>query len=242
MVNNKISVPLTIFPKNRLGWIQIVEAVVAVLLVATVLLITINKGYIGKSDISESVYKTELSILREVQTNESLRKEIVNIQAINLPLKGDDFPKDINDKVISRTPSYLSCVGAICDLETACEVTITPAPPSGEIKDIYAQSIIISESVAPICSNILCNGICCAPDKQSCVNQACSNQGHGNCDPGKFKCGSSNNCCLNGQDCVGDEHCCDKGQIWDASANEGAGACVGSSIVSRVLKLFCWAK
>ena len=236
MVNNKISVPLTIFPKNRLGWIQIVEAVVAVLLVATVLLITINKGYIGKSDISESVYKTELSILREVQTNESLRKEIVNIQEGDLPLKGQDFPNDISDKIISRTPSYLTCVGAICDLEVTCELDSTSS------EDIYAQSIIISESVAPICSNILCNGICCAPNKQSCVNQACSNQGHGNCDPGKFKCGSSNNCCLNGQDCVGDEHCCDKGQIWDASANDGAGACVGSSIVSRVLKLFCWTK
>lgn len=65
--------------KNKRGWIQIVEAVVAVLLVATVLLITINKGYIGKSDISESVYKTELSILREIETNDNFRTEMITL-------------------------------------------------------------------------------------------------------------------------------------------------------------------
>lgn len=149
---------MVIIMKNKKGWIEIIEAVVSILLVATVLLITVSKGYIGKSDISETVYKTELSILREVETGEAFRIEITNTPADQLPLEWEDFPVDLKDKIIARTPTYLNCIGKICKLceeedktpEGACDPNkpTTPCNLQETIEqDIYSQSIIISTTL-----------------------------------------------------------------------------------------------
>jgi hypothetical protein len=142
---------LPLIPRNRSGWIEIVEAVVSILLVATVLLITINKGYIGKSDISESVYKTELSILREVETNNNFRTEILTITDSQFPVAWINFPADIKKKIIERTPNYLNCTGRICKL---CESEVCNPDESLPCnleetmdKDVYSQSVIISATL-----------------------------------------------------------------------------------------------
>jgi hypothetical protein len=142
--------PLSLLPRNRSGWIEIVEAVMAVLLVAAVLLVTVSKGYLGKSDISESVYKTELSILREIENNNTLRAEIVELPSP--PILWDNFPVDISDKIKARTPNYLECSGRICKLcaaETCSpEEAGLPCNLDEEIdKDVYSQSVVISNSV-----------------------------------------------------------------------------------------------
>jgi len=138
---------MVIIMKNKRGWIEIVEAVIAVLLVATVLLIVINKGYLGKKDISENVYKTELSILREIETNEEFREEIVNVA--ELPIEWENFPADIKTKIIERTPTYLECIGKICRLceEEICATGEENLPCNIEERtqeDIYSQSIVIN--------------------------------------------------------------------------------------------------
>ena len=77
--------------KNKRAWIKIVEAFVAILLVVSVLLIVLNEGYIEKNDISLKVYEIELSILREIQSNNSLRADILNIEKSELPVEWKDF-------------------------------------------------------------------------------------------------------------------------------------------------------
>lgn len=96
--------------KNNRGWIEIVEAVVAILLVAGVLLILANKGYIGKTDISEQVYTAQLSMLREIETNDAMRAEIL---AASLP---SFVPTDIQTLINTRAPNYLTCQGQVCDV------------------------------------------------------------------------------------------------------------------------------
>ncbi|GAJ11607.1 unnamed protein product, partial [marine sediment metagenome] len=83
MVINKTFNNMIIKEKNKRGWIRIVEAFVAILLVTGVLLVIINKQYIGKDDISAKVYDVELSILREIQSDTALRDSI--LQAGTLP-------------------------------------------------------------------------------------------------------------------------------------------------------------
>ena len=63
--------------RNKRGWIRIVEAFIAVLLVAGILLFVINKGYIGRRDISQQVYDAQLAVLREIQLNDTLRTQIL---------------------------------------------------------------------------------------------------------------------------------------------------------------------
>jgi len=135
---------------NRRGWVEIVEAVVAILLVAAVLLITVNKGYIGKTDISEGVYKIELSILREIETNNSLRMEILEAP---LPVEWDDFPTGVKDKIITRTPTYLECMGKICQLYEGDNPEAESVPCNLEEKiekDVYSQSVIISSTLGEV--------------------------------------------------------------------------------------------
>jgi hypothetical protein len=130
--------------KNKRGWIKIVEAFVAILLIMGVVLIFINKGYFGKSDISEKVYEYENSVLREIELNQSLRGEILNIPEEKIPMESDNladypyFPASIQNKVHERTPEYLSCKSKICKAERICSLN------SYLDKDIYARAIIIT--------------------------------------------------------------------------------------------------
>ena len=127
------------FPKNHRGWIKIVEAFVAILLIAGVLLIVINKGYIGKKDISSQVYDVEISILREIQLNDTLRNDTLNAEPV--PVKWNDFPPNIKNKILARTPNYLVCEAKICEMDAICKLDEYPE------KDVYAQSVAITAAL-----------------------------------------------------------------------------------------------
>jgi len=129
--------------KNKKAWIKIVEAFTAILLVTIVLLIIINSGYIKREDISTRVYNTQISILREIQFNDTLRREILDVASV--PLEWDDikFPQNLKDKIIERTPNYLECNARICSSEDVCGFTGTID------KNIYAESVLISAALEP---------------------------------------------------------------------------------------------
>ncbi len=67
---------------NKKAWIEIVEAFVAILLVAGVVLVILNKASLVNSYISPQVYTAELSMLREIETNDTFRAEIISISSV----------------------------------------------------------------------------------------------------------------------------------------------------------------
>lgn len=128
--------------KNKNGWIEIVEAFVAVLLIAGVVLIVLNRGYLQKTDISDQIYDSQLSILREIETNDTMRTEVLSAPA-PLPIEWEDprFPADVKSRIIVRTPNYLMCSGKICDMNVTCSLS------GNKEKDIYSQSVAISSTL-----------------------------------------------------------------------------------------------
>jgi len=120
--------------KNKHGWIRIVEAFVAILLISGALLIVINKGYIGKKDISSKIYEIELSILREIELNNELRNEILEISS----LPTEDIPLNVTNKIESRIPNYLECKTKICEMNKICELNVYPN------KNVYVQTVAIT--------------------------------------------------------------------------------------------------
>jgi hypothetical protein len=126
---------------NKRGWIEILEAFISVMLIAAIILIAINQGKIAGEDISQKVYGVEVSILREVQTNDSLREEIAGLDNSTIPLDWEDFPPSLKAKIIERIPNYLTCVGRICNLDTICSIN------NNEKKSIYSQAVIISSTL-----------------------------------------------------------------------------------------------
>jgi len=125
--------------KNKKGWIKIVEAFVAILLVVGVLLIVINRGDIGKKDIESQVYDVEVAILREIQLNDTLRNEILSVTP---PIEvTEENATQTWNKIEERTPGYLDCEAKICEMEKTCELEEYPE------KDVYAQTVSITTTL-----------------------------------------------------------------------------------------------
>lgn len=141
-----------LFRNNKKGWIRIVEAFIAILLVAGVLLLFINKGYLGgKTDISEKIYQAQLSILREIELNEDLRERILTAGDSIKSISGGTpevryyspnppFPSAVWDAINKKIPDYMKCNAAICEMDKVCPSSDqTPTD-----KDIYAQAVSIT--------------------------------------------------------------------------------------------------
>jgi hypothetical protein len=144
---------------NKRGWIRIVEAFIAVLLIAGVLLIVINRGYIGRSDVSEQVYKVQLSVLREIELDDDLRSKVLEVGENQLPVNWTSFNNtkyrlgDVKQRIIDRTPEYLTCEARICKLDVIC------AQEKFIEHDVYAQSVAITadlERYAPRQLKLFC--------------------------------------------------------------------------------------
>jgi len=119
------------------GWIRIVEAFVAILLITGVILVILDKGYIGKSDISKEVYTQQEAILREIQLNDTLRGKILG--ANPLPVNWSNMPVFVQGK-INEMPNYLECEAEICAINDNCLISKTIE------KDIYVRSVAITSS------------------------------------------------------------------------------------------------
>ena len=130
---------------NKKAWIEIVEAFVAILLVAGVVLVILNKASLGNSDISQQVYTTELSVLREIETNDLFRAAIVATPDSKLPelLSSDNQLSNIQTLINKRVPNYLTCQGQLCKYDDNICSFIGTKPQ----KDVYAQSVLISSTL-----------------------------------------------------------------------------------------------
>lgn len=129
--------------KNKKGWLEIVEAFVAVLLVAGFLLVVLNKGFFGGDDASEQVYNVQISIIREIQRSDSLRANIASAQGLPIEWEETEFPADLKAKIVERTPDYLACIGKICELNTPCVLSGASLEES-KGKNVYSESGVIS--------------------------------------------------------------------------------------------------
>jgi hypothetical protein len=125
---------------NKKGWIEIVEAFIAILLITGVLLVVINRNSSQSSDISDRVYNSEITIIREIQLNDTLRNLVLSVTNAQLPSEWTNasFPSEIKNRITSRTPNYLNCIAKICNPSDPCYLT------SYEAKDVYSQDSILS--------------------------------------------------------------------------------------------------
>jgi len=123
--------------ENKKGWIRIVEAMVAILLISGFLILIIDNPENRGKDISAKVYVAENAILREVQLNNTYRTYILGIgEAV---VEFDNFNVDLKNHIKSRTPLYLNCTGKLCDFATdpVCDIEYLE-------KNIYVRSVMIA--------------------------------------------------------------------------------------------------
>lgn len=126
--------------KNKRAWIRLVEAFIAILLVAGILFLIITQENM-KRDISAQVYQKEVSILRGIEMNKTLREQVLGINVSTLPISWEDtgFPPNVKTKITDEIPSYLDCLAKICEITDVC---VLEEELEEEITgDIYAQSV-----------------------------------------------------------------------------------------------------
>jgi len=130
------------FGKNRRGWIKIAEAFVGILLLSGIVLFVIDKeNEENKLDISDAVQDVEISILREIQLNSTLRAEVL---ATNGMVDWANFQSQVPNtyaKIQSKIPSYLDCEAKICDAQAVCTLS------GMQNKNVYAESVIVTSTL-----------------------------------------------------------------------------------------------
>jgi len=139
---------------SKKAWIKIFEAVIAVLLITSVLLVVLGTGVVENDGETLKIYNEEISILREIQLDNALREEILNA---NPPVGLDALP-GVEEKILDRTPDYLSCKAMVCAMDDDCILD----GYSG--KEVYVQSVVItvniqSESFNPRQLKLFCEKI-----------------------------------------------------------------------------------
>jgi len=126
--------------RNKHGWIKIVEAFVAIILIVVVLLIVIQQGYIGDRDRSSEVYEIESNILREIELNDNLRQEILGLTLKETPVNAS---QNVIDFMESRVPAHLGCVARVCQIDRVCFME-----PGTTTEDVYSQLVSINAETA----------------------------------------------------------------------------------------------
>ncbi|MFH1801365.1 MAG: hypothetical protein ABH804_00830 [archaeon] len=128
--------------ENRRGWIRIIEAFTAVLLIAGVSLLVINEGNITGIK-SSKVYDLEISIIQEIQHSNDLRDAVLDA---TLPVEWEDFDSEglteVKNKIYEKSESYLECEAKLCELDDACVFSKTIE------KNVYAQRGFFSASAS----------------------------------------------------------------------------------------------
>lgn len=115
---------------NNKGWIRIVEAVIAILMILGFVLVAMSKDF-EKTDISEAVYEKQRFILEVIANNESLREDII----------GSGNFANTNNYISKNIPSTWDFVINICGVNMVCNGG-TP-----QDKEVYASETIISSTL-----------------------------------------------------------------------------------------------
>lgn len=112
---------------NKKGWLRIVEAFIAVLIIASVLLVIISRS---AKPVEEEIHEIQRSILKQIENNETLRADILQ----NEKQKTTEF--------ISRLiPVQLDFAIKICEIDDICRMEEYVE------KDVYADEILISATL-----------------------------------------------------------------------------------------------
>ncbi len=127
-----------IFQKNKKGWIKIVEAFIAIMLITVVILLILGNrtipGFNENQNQENQMIQTQISILRDIQMNNSLRNEVVSINENELPITEEEMPL-IKNKIENEKPFYLNCTSKICSITGKCILNNTPE------RDIFVSEI-----------------------------------------------------------------------------------------------------
>lgn len=129
--------------KNKRGWLRILEATIAVLLISGVLIFVYSRQPSAGTDSAEYFYSLESELLSDISSSSELRLNVLNAD--------DNNPNDpdymaLNDFVSSRIIDVVDFYISICDLgsdEDFCKMDTETYIATKE-KNVFVQDVVIS--------------------------------------------------------------------------------------------------
>ncbi len=121
--------------KNKKAWLRIVEAFLAVVIIASVLLIVFVRQ--PNQTRAEEIAKFQRAILRQIALDDVLRQDVL--------IGGETEKENIISFINENKPDYWNFEIEICGIEDVCG--ISEYPPEALNKEIYAQEILITSTL-----------------------------------------------------------------------------------------------
>jgi len=116
--------------RNKKGWIKIVEAFIAVIIIASVMLTIYAKQ--PTRNMNQEITKIEDSILNEISQNSMMRQQVLNGDAAGILA--------ITSFVQTKIPANLNFTVRICSVDEICGLDVYR-------KEVYARERIISSTL-----------------------------------------------------------------------------------------------
>jgi len=124
---------------KKKGWIKLAEAFISILIIGSLLTFMISERRDLQEDFSHRIELHETSLLNLVQTNDTIRSEILELNEIPKESNESDFPTVLNSTLSQINTNLINCEYKICSPEEDCLLTNMP-----DKKEIYINSRIIS--------------------------------------------------------------------------------------------------
>jgi hypothetical protein len=129
--------------KNKKGWLRILEATIAVLMVSGVLVFVYSRQPDSGTDSVEYFYNLQTELLSDISYNSELRLNVLNADDTN-PNEGNYSA--LNDYVQNQVIDIVGFYISICDLDSQddfCNMNTETFRATRE-KDVFVQDIIIA--------------------------------------------------------------------------------------------------
>lgn len=133
------------------------EVFIAILLITGSLVLLTKTKEVDIEEIELQMHDKMIPILREIQTNNTMRDSVLNTDISSNPIEWDNFETSglilVKNKIINMTPSGFNCQGKLCNLNESCSLIIT------EKNDVFAETAFISadlDDYAPRQLKIFC--------------------------------------------------------------------------------------
>jgi len=122
--------------KNKNGWMRILEATIAVLIVAGVLVVVYSKQDLTTQGIDDYVFNIQKKILRDISLNDNFRNIV-----LSEGLEDFDVLNSFVSNSIPQPPFNYSL--KICDLSDPCKLDLEVFQDTISF-DVYSEETIIS--------------------------------------------------------------------------------------------------
>lgn len=132
---------------NKRGWMRILEATIAVMIVTSVLIVVYSNQNINTIDKGEYFYSLQRQILSDIAIRSDLRISVLgSSDASDATQVEEDNYEIINEFVFARVPDNIGYYVAVCKLGDEldnCKMSGEAVAATIE-KDVFVEDIIVS--------------------------------------------------------------------------------------------------